>query len=196
MALEPWSENGMDGSLELQAVLTIEHITKEGKEETKVIVALLCARLFPRREATRGSPLDSWARRGQRAGPVCPGWSRNAQGRLRARRPGRAGHRLTCVLAGDTLPVAGAQLCGSGLGPGAVPSPHHSVPELPFSTGLLRKPFASLDSPLINAPSICHLHPPQPTLSQGLPRTVPKSPGARLLPASAPFPGQSQGSPE
>ena len=92
--------------------------------------------------------------------------------------------------------MAGAQLCGSGLGPGAVPSPHHSVPELPFSTGLLRKPFASLDSPLINAPSICHLHPPQPTLSQGLPRTVPKSPGARLLPASAPFPaGPEPGEP-
>lgn len=52
MALEPWSENGMDGSLELQAALTIEHITKEGKEETKVIVALLCAGLFPGREAT------------------------------------------------------------------------------------------------------------------------------------------------
>lgn len=88
---------------------------------------------------------------------------------------------MACVLARDILPVASAQLCGSGFGPGTVPSPHHSGSKPPFSPGLLRKPFTSFDSPLINASSICHLHPSLPTLSRGLPRAAPKSSIACLL---------------
>lgn len=98
----------------------------------------------------------------------------------------------------ETLPRASAQLCGSSFGLGTTPSPHHSGSEPPFPPGLPRKPFASFESPLINGPSICHLRPPLPTLSRGLPRAAPKlsTPASSRLPpaplcpplASAPFP--------
>lgn len=81
--------------------------------------------------------------------------------------------------------MARAQVCSSSSWPGAMPSPHRSGSKPPFSPGLPRKPFASFGSPLINAPSICHLRPPLPTLSRGLPRTAPKSSTACLLPAAS-----------
>lgn len=77
---------------------------------------------------------------------------------------------------------------------------HHAQPspqqlQASLSPGLLRKPFTSFDSPLINVPSICHLRPPLPTLSRGLPRTAPKSSIAYLLRLppghSSPSPGLS-----
>lgn len=169
---------------------------------------LLCIRFFHVRRVARVSPSYRWANQGQGVGPSAQGWTGSAKGRFRVCRPGWAGHRLACALAGDILPVASAQLCGSGFGPGSMPSPHHSSSKPPFSPGLLRKPFTSFDSPLINVPSICHLRPPLPTLSRGLPRTAPKSSTACLLrlppghsppsPGLSPFPSLagSRASPE
>ena len=142
-------------------------------------------------------PFYRWANQGQRVGLWAQGWSRNAKGRSQA-----------CRLAGldtgwhihwlETSSQWAAQLCSPGSGPGAVPSPHHSSSKPPFSPGLLRKPFTSFDSPLIDVPSICHLCPPPPTLSRDRPEQLlilytacllQLPPGYSLpLPGLSPFP--------
>lgn len=59
------------------------------------------------------------------------------QARLPKGRPGmQKGVSEPAGLAGlDTLPVASAQLCGSGFGPGTMPSPHHSSSKPPSHQG-------------------------------------------------------------
>lgn len=136
---------------------------------------------LPCKKGDKSLPILQVGKPRPESGSSAQGWTGNAKGHFRVCRPGWAGHRLACALARDILPVASAQLCGSGFGPGSMPNLHHSSSKPPFSPGLLRKPFTSFDSPLVNVPSICHLRPPLPTLSRGLPRTAPKSSTACLL---------------
>lgn len=180
IALDPCSESRASGQCWLQNMLKRKRGRSQDRDIPTVSRAFLCekgGRSFP--HFTDGqTEANPWAQSAQ-------GWSRNAKGCLQAGGPSQAGHRLAYVSAGGTLLVACAQVCGSSSWPGAMPSPHRSGSKPPFSPGLPRKPFASFGSPLINAPSICHLRPPLPTLSRGLPRTAPKSSTACLLPAAS-----------
>lgn len=139
---------------------------------------------LPCEKGSMSLPISQVDRLRPGSGPSLPKGGRGMQ-RGVSKPAGLAGHRLAYVPARDTFLVASAQVCGSGSWLGAMPSPHRSGSKPPFSAGLPRKPFASFSSPLINAPSICHLRPPLPTLSRGLPRTASKSSTACLLPASS-----------
>ena len=175
------------GSQGFRAVWTAECLTEELREETKITASLLCTRLSPR-EGQHESPILQVCKLRQRQGPVSPRVEQeDAEGRLGACRSGLAGHRLAHPPAGDTSQGPVPSSCGSGFGPGTLPSPHRISSQHPFPPGLPRKPFTCFDSPLINAPSICHLRPPCPHSPGACPEQLLNHPAClRLAPRCPP----------
>lgn len=93
--------------------------------------------------------------------PICKGVSQSPQAQL-------AGHRLAFAPARNTLPVAGASSVAPAWGRAPCPAlTAAAISEPPFSPGFPRRPFASVDSSLINA---------LPSVTSALP--CPHSPGA------------------
>ena len=175
------------GSQGFRAVWTEECLTEERREETKITASLLCTRLSLR-EGQHESPILQVCKLRQLRGSVSPRVEQeDAEGHLGAYRSGLAGHGLAHPPAGDTSQRPVPSSCGSGFGPGTLPSPHHSSSQHPFPPGLPRKPFTCFDSPLINAPSICHLRPPCPHSPGACPEQLLNHPAClRLAPRCPP----------
>lgn len=68
------------GSQGFRAVWTVECVTEEGKEETKIITSLLCTRLSPCEKGSVSLPFYRCANQGSAGAWSAQGWIRKTQG--------------------------------------------------------------------------------------------------------------------